>query len=192
MRLSPQTGFSLIEVLISVFVLTVGVIGAAGMQLTALRTTQQSVFQNNALQLAAEMADRMRTNIGPMRMADPDNPYLGVDYRSSSSVSSEAGINCYGEDAYCDAQQLAQFDIADWLKRLDSSLPGGRVRICRDAMPWNATIQSFDWSCSSAPGNDAPFVIKIGWQQKNLDGLPEQDDGSSAPIIALTVAPYTQ
>ena len=52
---STEHGFSLIEVLISVFVLAVGVIGAAGMQLTALRTTQQSVFQTKALHLATEM-----------------------------------------------------------------------------------------------------------------------------------------
>src|SRR5690606_15894095 len=55
-----ENGFSLIEVLVAVFVLAVGVIGAAGMQLAALRTTQQSSFQTRALHLAAEMADYMR------------------------------------------------------------------------------------------------------------------------------------
>ncbi|MFD2273251.1 type IV pilus modification protein PilV [Undibacterium arcticum] len=53
-----QGGFTLIEVLISVFVLALGVIGAAGMQLVAMRTGQQSGAQSLAVQLATEMADK--------------------------------------------------------------------------------------------------------------------------------------
>src|SRR5690606_29049477 len=84
MKASTENGFSLIEVLVAVFVLAVGVIGAAGMQLAALRTSQQSSFQTRALHLAAEMADVMRANVGQMKRADAANPYLHVDYRASA------------------------------------------------------------------------------------------------------------
>src|ERR1700693_5841112 len=165
MMTSTENGFSLVEVLISVFVLTVGVIGAAGMQLTALRTAQQSAFQTRALHLATEMADQIRANAAQMRLEDGANPYLRVDYQSSSATTRrQPELSCYGADAHCDAEQLARFDIDGWLKRIDAELPSGRVRICRDSMPWNAVDQHFNWNCvpSSRTASAASVVIKIG------------------------------
>jgi type IV pilus assembly protein PilV len=191
MRASDNNGFSLIEVLISVFVLTVGVIGALGMHMTALRTTQQSVFQSNAQHLAIEMADKMRTNVDQMHSSDEDNPYLQIDYQSASSVSDSVQVNCYNGGNYCNAQQLAQFDIAEWLSRVDTALPGGRVRICRDAAPWDAAMQTYDWNCSSSMPN-APIVIKIGWPDKSSQDASADDRQSFAPSVALMVASAVQ
>lgn len=196
MMASTEHGFSLIGVLISVFVLAVGVIGAAGMQLTALRTTQQSVFQTKALHLATEMADKMRANVTQMQLDDAINPYLRVDYQASLiTTSHQSTHHCYGTDTYCDSGQLASFDIERWLRRIDSELPGGRVRICRDAEPWNTANRHFNWDCVAANGmaSIASLVIKIGWSDKNHDGKSTGDGGKTfAPTIVLTVAPYAQ
>jgi type IV pilus assembly protein PilV len=193
MRKKGSNGFTLVEVLISVFVLALGVIGAAGMQLTALRTTQQSAFQTSALQLAAEMADKMRANDHQMKLADNSNPYLKVDYQSAAgSASADAGPSCYGAGSSCIAGQLAQFDIDEWLKRIDTTLPAGRVLICRDATPWDSGINAFGWDCDASASN-APLVIKIGWQEKRPDGtLVRNADKSFPPGVALTVAPYSK
>lgn len=191
MKSSSENGFSLIEVLVSVFVLTVGVIGAASMQLSAMRTTQQSVLQTNALHLAAEMADTMRANINSMQAADQDNPYLRVDYHSARQTDGSSNGDCYGTNAYCDSKQLAQSDIAEWLRHLNAVLPGARVRICRDDQPWSAAEQNFRWNCSDASITNASIVIKIGWHNKHPDETSPQGN-SGAPGIALTVAPYGQ
>jgi type IV pilus assembly protein PilV len=194
MKRATEAGASLVEVLISLFIIAVGVIGTLGMHMNALRTTQQSVFHSSALHLAAEMADNMRANIRSMQVADGDNPYLNVDHQSGISANDESRVasqNCYDTRSHCDAQQLAQFDISEWLARLERSLPGARVRICRDAQPWNSAEQNFNWNCSIGSGNSASIVIKIGWKNKN-----EKDDAQSenafSPSIALTVAPYAQ
>src|SRR3954468_11288154 len=93
-----HAGFSLIEVLVSVLVLAIGVIGAAGMQLTALRTSQQSAFQTAALELAADMADKMRANDSQMRRTD--NYYLSVDFRSGENGAPAApSAMCYSAGA---------------------------------------------------------------------------------------------
>lgn len=191
MKASTENGFSLIEVLVAVFVLAVGVIGAAGMQLAALRTSQQSSFQTRALHLAAEMADVMRANVGQMKRADAANPYLHVDYRASAAPPASA-VSCYGIDAQCDADELAQFEIAEWLRRLATALPGGRARICRDAAPWDEGGQRFRWECTVAQGHAASIVVKIGWQERQADGRLLHEDGIDAPGIALLVAPYAE
>lgn len=198
MKSSAENGFSLIEVLVSLFVLAVGVIGAAGMQLAALRTSQQSVFQTSALHLAAEMGERMRANVSQMKLADNANPYLRIDHRSSSSSHSTiSSPNCYGSNAHCDAEQLAQFEIAEWLQRIGNELPHGRVKVCRDVAPWDESGKHFKWDCSENAASTekeraGSVVIKIGWQQKNPDGKPLRKTGEDAPAIALLVAPYAK
>lgn len=185
-----QCGFSLIQILISVLVLTLGVIGAAGLQLAALRTSQQSALQTAALQLASEMADRMRANHRQMQRQDSDNPFLALDYRSAVDPQPPAAL-CHSVS--CDSAALAQFDIYEWQKRIKSALPGARARICRDATPWDSAKGALTWECNPGADNNASLVIKLGWLGKgsNPDGSMNADAGASfAPSVALTVEPY--
>jgi len=186
-----RSGFSLIEVLVSILVLALGVIGAAGMQLTAMRTTQQSAFQTLALQLAGEMADKMRANDSQMKKAGA-NPFLAVSYQSAiEGEPAPPGKLCYS--SACDGDDLAEFDIYEWKKRIKESLPGGRALICRDAAPWDSAKEALTWSCSGGSGDSASLVIKIGWQGKNSDGTLIRDEVNIfPPSVALTVEPYIQ
>jgi type IV pilus assembly protein PilV len=193
---TDQNGFTLIEVLISVFVLALGVIGVAGMQLVALRTSQQSSIQSAAAQLATEMADMMRANPGQMKLADSDNPYLNpanVTYNSATDPAPDTpGKMCYSTAENCSSAELAEFDIYEWKNRIRAALPAGRVTICRDSAPWDSATGALNWSCNAAAGGvNTSLVIKIGWQGKNPDGsLVKNTDGEFPPNVAITVEPY--
>jgi type IV pilus assembly protein PilV len=189
MNKTGAAGFSLVEVLVSIVVLAVGVIGAAGMQLTALRTAQQSGLQTTALQLAAELADRMRVNADQMRLADKANPFLGIDYKTVDGTPEAPIANCFAVD--CDGDQLAQFDLYEWRKRIQAGLPGGRAVVCRDSTPWDASSKRLAWDCEGKGATSASLVIKIGWRGKDPGGkLAQELEGESVPAIALVVAPY--
>ncbi len=183
-------GFSLVEVLVAVLVLSLGVIGTAGMQLTALRTTQQSTFQTTAVQLAAEIADKMRANESQMKLGAAVNPYLHVDYwATTQGEPPPPGKRCYVD--HCNGAELALFDIYEWQKRVYTDLPGGRVMICRDAEPWNGAMQALTWSCKAGPMDGGSVVIKMGWQEKAADGTLVRTAGKEfAPSVAFTVQPY--
>lgn len=183
-------GFSLTEVLVSMLVLAIGVLGAAGLQLAATRTTQQAAFQTLALQLASEMADKMRANDAQMKQAG--GLFLAVDYKSASDGEpSVPGKLCYA--ASCDAAELAAFDIYEWESRVKEALPGGRVLICRDSSPWDSGQGRLIWDCSGSSTTNASYVIKVGWQGKNPDGsLIKNAESIFPPSVALTVKPYIQ
>jgi type IV pilus assembly protein PilV len=189
MREFVRNGFSMIEVLVSILVLSLGVIGAAGMQLTALRTTQQSAFQSAAVQLAADMADAIRVSVGRVEQKGDANPFLGVDYKSAAdSDPAVPGKVCYASE--CDADELAEFEIYEWKKRVKASLPGGRIVICHDSTPWNSAARALTWACNGGMESNAPLVIKLGWQAKNPDGsLIKDADNLFPPTVALTVSP---
>lgn len=183
-----KNGFSLIEVLVSIVILALGVIGTAGMQVAMLRSAQQSAFHAFAMQIASEMADTMLADHGHARQAAGVDPYLGIDYRSATDHEPEGpGKSCYGNA--CNALELAEFEIYDWKKRIKAALPSGRVMVCRDSNPWNAGQKALSWSCDDEANSAAPVVIKLGWRTKNPDGSLRQDaTGAVPPIVALTVA----
>ena len=187
-------GFTLFEVLVSILILALGMLAAAGLQLSAIRTTQQSAMQTQALALASDMADRMRMNDAVMDQADAGNPFLAVNFNADQTLS-DPGVFCNRDAANCTPSELATFEIHEWLKRIKETLPSGRVVICRDSSAYDPLTLGFKWACSvgSAVGNGAPITIKIGWQGKAANGKLERlANGEFAPQIALIVAPYSQ
>lgn len=59
-----QEGMTLIEVLVAVLILTVGLLGAAAIQLNALKYTDSSRMTSQASFIAYDMMDRIRANSG--------------------------------------------------------------------------------------------------------------------------------
>lgn len=80
-----QAGFSLIEVLISVLILAVGLLGAAAIQLNALKYTDSSTMRSQASFIAYDMMDRIRAN--------PDGSYALANL---TSIVSSSGTSLYG------------------------------------------------------------------------------------------------
>jgi len=57
-----QRGMTLIEILVAIVVLSVGLLGLAGLQLKGLQVNQGSVYRWQASLLAEDMADRLRAD----------------------------------------------------------------------------------------------------------------------------------
>lgn len=87
-----QGGFSLIEVMIAVFVLGIGLLGFALMQTMNVRFTQSANFRTQATNLSYELLDQMRVN----RVTSSD--YLGS--YSASSAECEPATGDFEADAY--------------------------------------------------------------------------------------------
>lgn len=59
---SQQTGSSLIEVMVTVLIFSIGMLGMAALQLNALRSTSDSSQRSQAIWLVQDIAERMRAN----------------------------------------------------------------------------------------------------------------------------------
>ncbi|MAR89503.1 MAG: type IV pilus modification protein PilV [Pseudomonadota bacterium] len=114
-----QAGVGLIEVLISVLVLSIGVLGMVAMQTRALQFSQESIYTSQALMMAYDMADRMRANRGF------ETEYM-VNYGSAVSATNDCTSNT------CTPQQMAKFDAALWKTAVAQNLPYGDGQIERD------------------------------------------------------------
>jgi type IV pilus assembly protein PilV len=153
-------GFTLIEVLIAVFVLSFGVISVAALQLTANHIAQQSGYQSAASRLATELADMMRAH--PTLFTKADSPFY-INYAASKATHNEPVTLCYGGHS-CNETQSAQFQLHEWRQRATTMLPNVRVSVCRDSTPYNRQTSQLNWYCNRS--QQASIVIKIGWSNK--------------------------
>ena len=114
-----QQGVGLIEVLVSVLVLTVGILGVVAMQTRALQFSQESIYTSQALMMAYEMTDRIRANKGS------EGSYL-VDYGTQVTAQNDCISNI------CNPTQMASYDTAEWKTALAGNLPLGDGEITVD------------------------------------------------------------
>lgn len=109
-----QAGISMLETLVTLAVVSTGLLGIAGMQVDALRTNQSADHASLAVQQAYDMVERMRAN--PVGVAA--NSYDNLD----ASIPAMA-VDCAA--AACTAQQLATYDHNRWNTGNGNSLPNG-------------------------------------------------------------------
>ncbi|WP_223262230.1 type IV pilus modification protein PilV [Variovorax beijingensis] len=114
-----QAGFSMIEALVAILVLSFGLLALAGFQLRVLSDSVGASNQNIAAQLAGDMADRIRAN--PVTGAASASPYV-ADWAAADAT--EPTPSCAGSKASCTAAQLAAHDLWAWKHRVASALPG--------------------------------------------------------------------
>lgn len=112
-----QRGVTLLENMVALLILSVGLLGMAGLQVFTLRGESSTTFRLRAMQQAQDMADRMRSNIGAIY----NNPN-GPQYTNISPSSVPAAKDCMS--TLCDATELAAYDIEQWQTLNNELLPG--------------------------------------------------------------------
>lgn len=108
---NKQTGFSLIEVLVTLVILSFGLLGVAGLLVSGVSNAASSEAMSKASQLAADMADRIRAN-----------PVVAM------SATSEY-ITTYADAPPASPTTIAQRDKKEWLEALAVQLPQGDGKI---------------------------------------------------------------
>lgn len=108
-------GFSLIEIMISSFILALGLLGLAGMQSTAVKSTIEIQQRTLANSLAADLSERMQLN--RLWLQEAGNDYaitslMNADLTVPSCISA-GGVfdNCSGED-------IKNNDLYEWKNKL--------------------------------------------------------------------------
>lgn len=97
-------GFTLVEVMIAVFVLAIGILGVAGLQLFANQNTYEANQRTTAAALANSIVERIRVN------ADVADDYLG----SITPVTEASGAPDCTAAVDCTPEQLADHDLQAW------------------------------------------------------------------------------
>jgi len=116
-RQPGQRGFSMVELLVAVLVLSIGLLGMAALMATSLRNNQSANFRSQAINLAYDYVDMVRANVPAA------GSYVRDAYGDGSAC---AGAGNPFDFSACTNQ--AQCDRQLWDRKLCATLPNGRGR----------------------------------------------------------------
>lgn len=145
---SGQHGFTLIEVLISALILSIGLLGLAGLQSKALRYNTSAYMVTQATSLAYQIADRMRAN-------------PAGDYTLANLGSSHSAASCQGAVTACTPAQMVAFDLNEWKRNLRAALNAGDGAIHYSAPVYTITIVWDDNRDGDANDSGEQFTYQI-------------------------------
>lgn len=118
-----ERGFSLIEVLVSMFIVSLGILALTGLMQASARYGKTSEMRSTATLLANDIADHIRANAGASDPVSGASSYQLVDpYATAPTIPTPGKPDC---STACTPAQLAQLDLSGWLKRVNATLPGG-------------------------------------------------------------------
>ena len=116
MNTGRQRAFSLVEVLIALVIMSLGMLGIAGLYVQTMQAGRSSLLRHHAVTLAGDVADRIRAN-----------PKAGIAYQGEATDD-----NCVSNVANCDEIAMAGQDIFLWSQQAIDTLPAGAVNIAYD------------------------------------------------------------
>lgn len=125
-----QRGFTMLEVLISVVVLSIGLLGIAGLQATGQRNNHSAYLRSQATALAYDMIDRMRAN----QAGVTSGAYNAIN--TTTNTYTDPGCITSG----CSTAQMAQYDMYEWQTQLAARLPSGNGIVAGNGAGTNFTV----------------------------------------------------
>jgi len=171
---NTQSGVGIIEILIAVVVISFGVLGMAGLQLTGMKHSSSSNNRSLAVLFSENMAGRMRSNPGGVAnlfYVDSDSQSANCEVRPNPYC--QASVQ--GPANSCNAEQMAAFDVfsiscgtaasdGEFKDGLIDSLNNGRLVVECDDAPCLA---------------DSNYTITISWNEGRTTAKDESEDDKS-------------
>lgn len=134
-QLKKQGGFSLLEVLIALLVLSIGLLGLAALQAVSLKSNHGAYTRTQAIYLAYDIIDRIKAN---------RNQALSGGYDLAMNASAPAAS----------ATNLADTDLNEWMTDyVTVLLPGGDASVdCAGTAPSDVCTVTIQWDESRLGG----------------------------------------
>ncbi|MFV0478310.1 MAG: type IV pilus modification protein PilV [Parahaliea sp.] len=164
-----QEGFTLIEVLVAVLILSVGVLGVAAMQVMSVEANRGAFYRSQALHIGAEILDAIRANPSART-----NYVVGINKDSSTGMAAISDPGCAASAMGCSAEDMAKVDLREWANHFINvdgmsdyrpTLPGGNAQIQMDG---------------------DLFTVTVGWRQRVFDD-DDSDGGKARSVSGQTI-----
>jgi len=124
-------GFTLVEVLVALLVLSIGLLGLAALQTTSLKYNTDSYFRTQATLLAYDIIDRMRSNTTGIYAGNYDaaTGAIAATKIAAYNTCKASSCQCDANVANCSTSSLATYDLGKWYEKISATLPEGYTNL---------------------------------------------------------------
>ncbi|MHB0766678.1 type IV pilus modification protein PilV [Stutzerimonas sp. NM35] len=159
--MSNNRGFSLIEVMVTLVLTTIGILGMVAMQGRSIQYTQDSVQRNTAIMLASDLVEIIRSNPGEVFKNTPPAEPIYSGFKDTSLFYKGKGDDFATAPVACVANPTSAIEMRNcWVEAVEASLPDAK----------NLLKSDFYICRSSAPGicdgNGSMVEIQLAWTVK--------------------------
>ncbi|MEH6626099.1 MAG: type IV pilus modification protein PilV [Motiliproteus sp.] len=150
-KAKAQRGVGMLEVLISLVLLTTTLLGATAMQLTGLQNNRGSYYRSQASQLAYDIADRIRIN-SSYALANSSNYTF-----NTSSDALPSSTSCIDQSNGCSDANLRVQDLREWSENFIDV-----TSIGHDNNDYGAVLPG---GVGSITASGAVFTVQVSWSE---------------------------
>jgi type IV pilus assembly protein PilV len=179
-----ERGFTMIEVLVSLFVFAVGMLSMAALQVTSVRANFDAVQRSAATMLAYDIIERMRANSSQLieYAGDDTTPAAALGGATQGGTTTPPNPNC--ATASCTAYELSQYDRWDWENALDgasekSGAGAGATDVGGLVQPTACITTTVPAGLSDRSGE---YWVAIAWRGKTEIDTSTSDSNCGAGI----------
>ncbi len=155
----PQRGFTLIEVLVTLVILAIGLLGLASLQSAGMQYNYSAYTRTQATTLAYDIMDRMRAN---------SEAALTGKYAAAIGTMPTTPSSCDGKSANCNGDAMAAHDVYVWKQSLLTLLPQGDGGITRDTS-----------------GPSTRFTVTVQWLDNRMTDTADSSTESQIQTIEI-------
>lgn len=148
MKYNNQKGMTLLEVMVSVFIVSIALLGSVAMLNTSVQNNRAALNRNAAIYLTDAIIDKIRMNRFAVDRYLYGNKSLKISDSYSYTTYADSGKTCSDCDTKAkeDAYEQAKVDLRLWATELQEKLP-------------EASFAIYPQSSS----NNNRYVVKIVW-----------------------------
>jgi type IV pilus assembly protein PilV len=151
-----ERGFSMIEVLVTLLVISLALLGTAGLQAYAMRLNQGGQFRTQAVFLAADLAERIEANKLGAMAGNYDNVAGDSATYTPVAVNNDLCLN-----AICAPDDLATYDLAQWQSAVAATLPQSSWTVEQTV---NGSAKTDTQACTPST-----YTITLSWVDRLTD-----------------------
>lgn len=157
-----QHGFSLMEALVAIVVMTLGILGILGVQMRTLTDTQAGVRRGQAIRLIEDLGERLENN--------PDALGNLGSYKVALTAPLPTDTSACCTSAACSPSNLAACDIRQWQLRVNQALPGAKIAVF------------------APKGGPRQLGVMIGWNENRYNQNGQSFSASDLSALAAPLA----
>ncbi len=153
----------MIEVLVTLLIISLALLGTAGLQAYSMRLNQGGQFRSLAVFLAADLAERMEAN----KAGATAGSYVLANTTGATYLAGATAVSSACVTSACSASALAAFDLSQWQSAVAATLPQSS---------WSVALTQ----AASGTQTQSSYTITIGWVDRRSNTTNAAADSGSA------------